>query len=275
MAKKTTTKVQGYYNGAKTPVQIVFPKLTLEPGAYIRDASGQKINDPYFEVLAEQGRLARELSDVPVPICPAYPEAPTSVLNTDMNGSSVFKEYARWFKQISLDNLRKPDDHPSYPSRLRGDKWVLECLAPRLNSSVPDEVAFLFEVARGSMIYGIFFLPLASLTTEQGFRVLEAGARYRCMQLGLLKKKAAKPDAFPAAQFLKLLAALEEAGWIPEGDVDAWKRTVFLRNSFSHPTSQIIRKRHDAIAQLAYIAELLNRLFTLPSSQTPPKKDLG
>jgi hypothetical protein len=71
MAKKATTKVLGYYNGAKSPIQIVFPKLNvnmkLEPGAHIRDASGQKINDPYFEAFAKQDRLSRELSDVPVP----------------------------------------------------------------------------------------------------------------------------------------------------------------------------------------------------------------
>ena len=96
------------------------------------------------------------------------------------------------FKQISPANLLEHDDHPSYPSRLRGNKWVRECLKPQLESSVPDEVAFLFEVARGAMVYEIFFLPLSSLATEQGFRVLEAGARQRCNQLGLLKKKSDK-----------------------------------------------------------------------------------
>lgn len=79
------------------------------------------------------------------------------------NGSSVFKEYAKGFKQIRPENLLEPDEHPSYPSRLRGNKWVLTCLKPRLDSNVPVEVAFLFEVARGAMIYGMYFLPLAGL----------------------------------------------------------------------------------------------------------------
>lgn len=255
----------GYYNGAKWPIQIVFPKLkvtlTLKPGAYICDGSGRKINDPHFETYVAQGQLSRELSDVPVPICPIHPEAPRSVVNVNRDGSSVFEEYAKGFKKITLENMLEPDEHPSYPSRLRGDKWVRECLKPRLDSSVPVEVAFLFEVARGSIVYGMFFLPLAALATEQGFRVLEAGARHRCKQLGLVKKKSAKPNAFPDAPFVDLVAALQKAGRIPKGDLATWKSMVSLRNLFSHPTSQCIRNRQEAIEQLAYVAELLNRLF--------------
>jgi len=174
---------------------------------------------------------------------------------------NVFKEYAKGFKQISPENLLKPDEHPSYPSRLRGEKWVRECLKPQVDSSVPVEVAFLFEVARGSMIYGMYFLPLAALATEQGFRVLEAGGRHRCKHLRLLKKKSAKPNALPEAPFVYLVAALQKAGGIPKGDLAAWRYMVNLRNQFSHPTSQSIRTRDEAIEQLAYIAELLNRLF--------------
>ena len=78
MAKQATTQVLGYYNGGKWPIQIVFPKLnvtlTLEPGAHIRDASGRKINDPYFEAFAKQGQLSREHSEVPEPICRIHPE---------------------------------------------------------------------------------------------------------------------------------------------------------------------------------------------------------
>lgn len=140
-----------------------------------------------------------------------------------------------------------------------------------MDISVPIEVAFLFEVARGSMIYGLFFLPLAALATEQGYRVLEAGARHRCKQLGLLKKKSAKPNAFPDSPFVDLVAALQKAGRIPKGDLAAWKSMVSLRNLFSHPTSQDIRTRHEAIEQLAYIAELLNRLFKSPCANTPAK----
>lgn len=165
------------------------------------------------------------------------------------------------FKRISPANLLEDDEHPSYPSRLRGEKWVQACLKPRLAPTVPDEIAFLFEVARGSMIYGMFFLPLASLAIEQSFRVLEAGARVRCKQLGWASKKSGKTKALPDVSFADVIAELKRVGQIPDHDSDVWKSMVFLRNSFSHHTSQAIRARHDAIAQLTFVAELLNRLF--------------
>jgi len=171
--------------------------------------------------------------------------------------ANVLSKYG--FKQIMPANVLEEDDHEAYPSRLRGEKWVNECLKPVLHPSVPDEVAFLFEMARGSMIYGMYFLPLAALATEEGFRVLEAGVRHRCKQLGIGKK--GKPNSFPDNPYADLVKALHNAGTIPKKDLDNWLSLVFLRNNFSHRTSAAIRSRHEAISQLSYIAELLNRLF--------------
>lgn len=165
------------------------------------------------------------------------------------------------FKQVTWVNLLKQDDHPSHPSSLRDQKWVEECLKPELEPNVPEEVAFLFEVARGAMIYGMFFLPLATLATEEGFRVLEAGVRHRCKQLGLGKKGSAKPHSFPEKPYIKLVMTLHKAGKIPENDLEHWQSMVFLRNRSSHRNSTTIRARHEAISQLSYVAELLNRLF--------------
>lgn len=165
------------------------------------------------------------------------------------------------FKRVSTANLFEPDDHPVYPSRLRGEKWVRECLNPQLNPSVPEEVAFLFEVARGSMIYGLFFLPLAALATEEGFRVLEAGVRHRCKQLGIGKKKSSKADAFPDKSYSDLVAALHRAGEISKEEWPTWRSMITLRNNCSHQTGASIRPLHEAIAQLGYIAQLLNQLF--------------
>jgi hypothetical protein len=164
------------------------------------------------------------------------------------------------FKQVSTANLLEVDDHPSYPSGLCGDQWVKECLRPQLDPGVPDEVAFLFERARGSMIYGQFFLPLASLATEEGFRVLEAGVRFRCKQLGMTNNKD-EPDSIPDQPYAELVDTLHERRVIPKEDLDHWLSFVFLRNSFSHHKGTAIRRRHDAISQLSYIAELLNHLF--------------
>jgi hypothetical protein len=72
MAKQATTKVGGYFNDAKWPIQIHFAKLnislTLKPGEFICDSAGRKINDPLLEAFVRPGHLARELVDVPVPV---------------------------------------------------------------------------------------------------------------------------------------------------------------------------------------------------------------
>ena len=154
------------------------------------------------------------------------------------------------FKRVTVANLFEPDDHPAYPSRLRGEseKWVRKCSKPQLTPGVPEEVAFLFETARGSMVYGLFFLPLAALATEEGFGVLEAGVRHRCKQLGLGKKKSGKADAFPEKPYLDLVYALHGAGKISEDELPIWKSMVGLRNNFSHRTSASIRARHSRCA---------------------------
>lgn len=165
------------------------------------------------------------------------------------------------FKRISRANLLEPDEHPAYPSRLRGEKWVQACLKPQLEPGVPKEIAFMFEVARSSMVYGQFFLPLASLAVEQGYRVLEAGARLRCQQLGLLPEKPGKSKTVPQIGFAELVNALHGDDKIASSDLDTWKAMVSLRNRFSHPTTQIIQRRHDTAESLADQASLLNRLF--------------
>ena len=165
------------------------------------------------------------------------------------------------FKRLTLSNLGIQDTHVSHPSRLRGEKWVRACLKPQLQSSVPEEVAFLFEVARGSMVYGMFFLPLASLASEQCYRVLEAGARRRHADLGLAKGKRLKIKKLPETSFSEILSALAKAGKIPKADMESWTTMPFLRNRFSHPTSQSIHTLQSAVGVLGFTADLLNRLF--------------
>jgi hypothetical protein len=111
------------------------------------------------------------------------------------------------------------------------------------------------------MIYSLFFLPLASLAAEQCYRVLEAGARRRWKDLGLARKNGGKANLLPEITFSEVIADLQKAGSIPEVDSEAWSTMPFLRNRFSHPSSQEIQSRKDAVRVLAYHAELLNRLF--------------
>ena len=93
----TTTLICGYYNGARWPIQLVISKLnitmTLEPGKYILDREGRKINDPYFEVFANNKQLHRELGTTPVPII-AIPPVTSAV--TPVQNSSPVHAVTEW-----------------------------------------------------------------------------------------------------------------------------------------------------------------------------------
>jgi hypothetical protein len=70
-----------------------------------------------------------------------------------------------------------------------------------------------------------------------------------------------KTKALPEISFSEAVAALHKAGKIPDRDLGPWRTMPFLRNRFSHPSSQTILSRRDAAAVLAYHSQLLNRLF--------------
>jgi hypothetical protein len=85
-----TSTVVGYYNGNKWPIQLVISSLNvtlhLQPGEYIKDRSGRKINDPFFEAYAKNRQLSRETTDkavalirVPVPSATPLPHDGQSV----------------------------------------------------------------------------------------------------------------------------------------------------------------------------------------------------
>jgi hypothetical protein len=63
--------VSGYYNANRWPIQLVISRLNitlhLNPGEFILDKQGRKINDPFFEAYAKNKQLAREMADAPVP----------------------------------------------------------------------------------------------------------------------------------------------------------------------------------------------------------------
>jgi hypothetical protein len=71
-AAAETTNIVGYFNGNRWPIQLVISKLSitlhLQPGEYILDRLGRKVNDPFFEVYANSKQLQRETVDKPVPV---------------------------------------------------------------------------------------------------------------------------------------------------------------------------------------------------------------
>lgn len=117
-----TTHTIGYYNGNRWPIQLVISKLnitlTLEPGKYVLDRQGRKINDPYFEVFANNKQLHREISQTPVPIivipevtAPTTPAPPT-------NPVRAVTQWTRDAKGIRQPVLTEAAPQPAQPAAL-------------------------------------------------------------------------------------------------------------------------------------------------------------
>lgn len=74
--EQKTTYTSGYFNSNNWPIQLFISKhnlqLLLQPGQFITDSNGQRINDPLFD---NYKQLSKELSKQPVPLT-AIPEAP-------------------------------------------------------------------------------------------------------------------------------------------------------------------------------------------------------
>ena len=148
-----------------------------------------------------------------------------------------------------------------FPSRVSETAGIRACRKPQLARYVPDEVNALFEVARGSMIYGWLFYPLVTLASQQCHRVLETGARTRCEQLGIQCVRRLRNGRMLDVAFADLIQRLTERNTIPRGDVRRWEAQRWLRNKSSHPKSQSIYSAGDGLTILESTAELLNRVF--------------
>ena len=125
-------------------------------------------------------------------------------------------------------NLVMQDDDGMI-SIMSGNDWALAILKPRLAETVPIRIQKLFEVARGSMLYGYFFYPLFTLAFEQLTRVAEAAVDHKCREMGRLK---------PREKFADKIEWLADASVITEKE--RWDAIRNLRNRASHPKDQTI-----------------------------------
>jgi Domain of unknown function (DUF4145) len=169
-------------------------------------------------------------------------------------------------KQISVINWQQIDEASktwcAITSVAKNDKeWIKFFSRVRLDSQVPPEIARLFEVVRGAMIYGWFFYPLLTLGIDQCWRILEAGLRLRCQQLGVPTKKTIKNGKEKNTNFYENIAALSKRGIILEEDKKRWDGVRNLRNSGSHPERQLIDDPGQAQNILSLTASFLNDLF--------------
>ena len=158
-----------------------------------------------------------------------------------------------WKQRDSLMSYFKGTDQAGRTVKVSGGEWVEAILGPEIGKFVPDEIRSLFEVARGSMIYGYFFYPLFTLSAEQLFRVVDAAVAHKCKILNAPKSK---------KTFYKRVEWLIENSVIDKADRIIWESARKLRNSTSHPTKQMILTPANAIGLLSSTAEHINKLFT-------------
>jgi hypothetical protein len=123
---------------------------------------------------------------------------------------------------------------------------------PKLNATVPANVRVLFEVARGSLVYGYFFYPLYTLAAEQLFRVGEAAVSTKFVLVG---------GGNPKRSFQKKLEYLRDNAVITKTDLAQWDTIRQFRNLVSHPEIQNIFPPGRIAGMLNHVADIINSLF--------------
>lgn len=127
--------------------------------------------------------------------------------------------------------------------------WARLFLDHTLSASVPKSVAGLFEVARGTVLYGFYFYPLYTLGLEQLFRVTEAALTAKCQDLGA-----------PAgvASFQRRIGWLVSRQAIRGSDRVRWDAIRMLRNSASHPSAPSILPPAEVVHVFRSLVGLVN-----------------
>lgn len=162
-------------------------------------------------------------------------------------------------KKLGLHNWTIPDV-PKFFS-ITETTWLSQVMEPQLIEAVPDEIKRLFEVARGSILYGWFFYPLLTLASEQLYRVQEAALKERCKIGGIKTYQLKKNGDVWDRKFSDLINDLHKAGLIDDEARSAWDNVRSLRNLTSHPERQSINVPSAAVASIAVCARRINHLF--------------
>jgi len=164
-------------------------------------------------------------------------------------------------KELALHNWREPDVPKRFPE-LTEDVWVPAVMEPKLISAIPEEIVRLFEIARGSILYGWLFYPLLTLANEQLYRVEEAAVRACSKKAGIPTERVKKNGKRAQRTFGELISELVAAGIIPSDTVDLWENARQLRNLASHADRPTIMPPGAALSGIQAAATLINQLFT-------------
>lgn len=160
------------------------------------------------------------------------------------------------FKRITLDNLLKGDITAAFAGPTEGE-WISLLARPQLADSTPEEVRRLFELARGTMIYGWFYYPLLTLGYAECTRVLEAAARHAARMVGLEPTGKEK-----SLRYREIVDKLHMKGLIAPDQLARWHLGREVRNIFAHPAAPTILTPGLASDALREAANDINTLFS-------------
>lgn len=178
---------------------------------------------------------------------------------------TIKKSYRRLFRKLTPENWSHRDDTldlfagikiDGSQSIISNDQWASMILRVELDSSVPEDVRNLFEVAQGVLCYGCYFYPLYTLGHEQMFRVLEAAISAKCVALGVPTK---------CTSLFARLGWLKDTGHISVALYGMLNAARNLRNSASHSKAQNLVLPMDAISTVEQTADLITQIFAVVS----------
>jgi hypothetical protein len=109
------------------------------------------------------------------------------------------------FQRLSFHDERAGHIRPIGAADLHNEVNVIE-----LNSSVPADIRYQFDVARNAYLYSWFFYDLVILAEEHSYIVLEMALRHRAKSEGLARNATLKP-------YLQLAI---KRGWLRKEDLD-------------------------------------------------------
>lgn len=164
-------------------------------------------------------------------------------------------------KRLALHNWREPDVPRNFTG-LTEEVWVPAVMGPQLIPAVPENVVRLFEVARGSVLYGWLFYPLLTLASEQLHRVQETAVRECCKLAGIPLTKSRNGREIDRS-FKDLIDDLGVRGIIPNDEMMPWHSVRTLRNWSSHPERQTILPPGQVVSAIDVTARQINQLFAV------------
>ena len=174
--------------------------------------------------------------------------------------ADMSEEYG--FKELTVENWREADPTTQVFGNATGDEarvlkvgddWARRILAIKLPERVPFDIRSLFEVAKGTMLYGYFFYPIFTLASQQLHRITEAAVNDTYKRLGGPVSKGTSMN--------KKLDFLQGRGLIRVEGRTVWNLIWIVRNLGSHPNRQDITMPTTAVSSLTLIANMIQSLY--------------